>query len=290
MNKLFMILLLAGLFSACGAQAEPVDTGAVQTAIAQTLMADWTATFTPRPTSTITPTWTLSPTSTDTPIPTPIPTDTPTLTPSPTPDLRVIEIPIVEGVFINFMLSASDLPPEAGFSIGERRIQFINYGRSYWYTQRDLTGRNPDTLGFENSAFLIDDFIDSRWVRYERGISTPIYPQTVADTVVSFRSVEGARLMMSDYSLCTNRNSEYSLVETDLQIGDVTQYCTNIVMESSGYRGMYALVFSYRNFYHAVEAYGWEREVPPDFLADVARALLAKLEAAPLSDAVTVQP
>ena len=91
MNKALVILVFAGLFSACGAQAEPVDTGAVQTAIAQTLMAEWTATFTPKPTSTITPTWT--PTATATETPTPTFTDTPTMTasPSPTPDLRVID-------------------------------------------------------------------------------------------------------------------------------------------------------------------------------------------------------
>jgi hypothetical protein len=108
--------------------------------------------------------------------------------------------------------------------------------------------------------------------------------------VVGFQSVEGARLMMSDYSPCTHQDSEYTLVETDLQIGDVTQYCTNVEMRSSGYLGTYALVFSYRNFYHAIEAYGWEREVPLEVLEGVARNLLEKLEAAPLSDAVTLQP
>ena len=163
------------------------------------------------------------------------------------------------------------------------RVQYIS-------VSKDQGGLLASSLRLESSAFLVNDFVGGWWVRYERGISTPIYPQTVADTVVSFRSVEGARLMMSDYSPCTHQDSEYTLVETDLQIGDVTQYCTNIEMESTGYRGTYALVFAYHNFYYAIEAYGWEREVPPDFLADVARALLAKLEAAPLSDAVTFQP
>ena len=286
MNKILVILVFAGLFSACGAQAEPVDTGAVQTAIAQTLMADWTATFTPKPTSTITPTWT--PTATATETPTPTFTDTPTMTasPSPTPDLRVIEISLVD-----FMLAASDLPEGAGYSIMERQFNVIWGGRVQdIIVFKDIDVRTVSSLGLESSAFLVDDFIDGRWIRYERGISTPIYPQTVAGTVASFRSVEGARVMVNDYSLCTKRDSVYTLVETDLQIGDVTQYCTNIEMESTEYRGTYALVFSYRNFYHAIEAYGWEREVPLDFLADVARALLAKLEAAPLSDAVTFQP
>ena len=96
--------------------------------------------------------------------------------------------------------------------------------------------------------------------------------------------------MALEFSPCTIPGTEYTLVETNMQIGDVTQYCTNTHQDTGGYLGTYALVFSYRNFYHVIEAYGWEREVSLDVLEGVARNLLAKLEAAPLSNIVTYHP
>ena len=153
MNKILVILVFAGLFSACGAQAEPVDTGAVQTAIAQTLMAEWTATFTPKPTNTITPTWT--PTATATETPTPTFTDTPTMTasPSPTPDLRVIEADPSD-----FILSASDLPAEARYSISERQSTVIFGGNVQNFVFRDFCELTASSLGITSSAFLVNDF------------------------------------------------------------------------------------------------------------------------------------
>jgi hypothetical protein len=43
-------------------------------------------------------------------------------------------------------------------------------------------------------------------------------------------------------------------------------------------------VFSYRNYLHAVSGWGWEYEVKPEYVEDIARILLAKLQAAPLSN------
>ncbi len=285
MNRFLIILVLTGLLSACGAPVEPIDTEIVQTAIAQTLMAEWTATFTPKPTNTITPTWTPTATSTETPTPTFTNTPTMTASPSPTPDLRVIEIAPSD-----FLLLGSDLPMDAGYTIMEETYEWYFFDQVMYETFRYLFGVDAQFLGVENSAFLIDELIGGMSVTYERGTSKSIYPHVLVDTVASFRSVEGARLMIRDYSPCTHPNLEYTSIEIDLQIGDVTQYCTNTVFNYHGYEGSYNLAFTYRNFYHAIQAYEWESEAPLAFLEQVARSLFAKLEAAPLSGAITIQP
>jgi len=280
MNKLFVILLFAGLFSACGAQPEPVDAGAVQTDIAQTLMAEWTATFTPRPTNTITPTWT--PTATATETPTPTFTDTPTMTasPSPTPDLRVIDADPSD-----YMLTESDLPQE-----GDYYLHVVYYRSEVYYDQ--LVRINPNTIWFGNDIdpSVLNDLVDGWHIKYTRGVTSPIAPQYFIDSVILFTTVESAQRMAMEFSPCIIPGTEYTPVETDMHIGDLTLFCTLVEMESTGFRGTYTIVFSYRNFYHVIEAYGWEREVPLEMLEGVARNLLAKLEAAPLSDAVTLQP
>ena len=62
-------------------------------------------------------------------------------------------------------------------------------------------------------------------------------------------------------------------------------------MPSAGIsRLQYVIDFSYRNFYHMVTGWDEENEMTLDYLAAVARTLLAKLEAAPLSNIVTYHP
>jgi hypothetical protein len=56
-------------------------------------------------------------------------------------------------------------------------------------------------------------------------------------------------------------------------------------MQPSGERRVWNLItFSYRNFIGSVESWGWEDEVTPEFTEQIARILLAKLEAAPLAN------
>jgi hypothetical protein len=281
MNKLLLILLFAGLFSACGAQPEPVEPGAVQTAIAQTLMAEWTATFTPRPTNTITPTWT--PTATATETPTPTFTDTPTMTasPSPTPDLRVIDADPSD-----YMLTESDLPQEGNYYL---HVTYAMWGQ-VWYDLLERINPNTTWFGHDIDPSVLNDLVDGWHIKYTRGITSPIAPQYFIDSVILFTTVESAQRMAMEFGNCNSLVANDNLVDTDLQIGDVTWYCTYQQMETTGYRGSSIIEFTYRNFYHQLIAYGWEREVTLEVLEAVARNLLAKLEIAPLSDAVTFQP
>ncbi len=85
--------------------------------------------------------------------------------------------------------------------------------------------------------------------------------------------------------------SDFRLVESDLLIGDATNVCSFREMQSSGEaRVWYRIEFSYRNVYHAVNGWGWEKDVRPEFVENVARTLAARLEKLPLSDKVTFSP
>ena len=280
MNKLLFILILPALLSACGAQPA-VDPAAVQNAIQQTVAAHWTATFTPGPTGTFTPTWT--PTAQPTDTPTPTFTDTPTMnaSPSPTPDQRVMDADPSD-----YMLTESDLPQEGDYYLN------VTYGMwgDVWYDLLERINPNTTWFGHDIDPSVLNDLVDGWHIKYTRGVTSPIAPQYFIDSVILFTTVESAQRMAMEFGNCNSSVANDNLVETDLQIGDVTRYCTYQQMESTGYRGSSIIEFTYRNFYHQLIAYGWEREVTLEVLETVARNLLAKLEAAPLTNIVTYHP
>lgn len=279
MSKLTQILLaaifLVCLLSACSTRTPTLDPGMVQTAIAQTAAANPTTTSTPLPTATATetPTATATPTVT----PTPTATATPTDTPSPTPDLRVIDADPQ-----NFMLKANDLPKEAKYYLPN----------SSWISPH----RNSEIVsgwGVDKGREYLEKTgrVDGWVVTYKRGSNTVIAPEEIYDNPVLFRTAEGARLLLTKYSNCVNSESGYTPLKTDLIIGDMTNVCVWHKMQSSGENRVEILVeFSYRNVAHTVGGWGWEKEVEVDYIANVARILLAKLEAAPLSENVTFEP
>ena len=270
---LAMVIVLA----ACTPSA-PSDQS-IQTAIAQTEASQPKASETTTPTKTPEPSSTSTETRAPTTTFTPEPTSTPTSTPSPTPDLRVIDADPKD-----FLLERSDLPeearyylPNAGWISPHRNSEVVSgwgvdEGREYL----EKTGR-----------------IDGWWVWYKRGTITVIAPEEIYDNIVIYQSIEGAQLVMTDYSNCQGRlaDSDWTILETDLQIGDMTIVCTDKEMQSTGDNRVWIRIeFTYRNFYHAVVGWGWEKEVQLEYVANVARILLAKLEAAPLSDKVTFSP
>lgn len=273
MKKLLLILVLAWLLSACASESATVDPGAVQTAIAQTAAANQPATDTPAPTSTPTST----PTDTPTLTPTPTATATPTETPTPTPDLRVIDINPYD-----ILLAADDLPedahyylPNAGWISPHHNYEIVSSmgseeGRAYL----EATGR-----------------VDGWWVYYKLGSTTVIAPDEIWDNPVLFRTAAGAQLLLTEYSNCAKPDTEFIPVTTDLLIGDLTNVCIKREMQPSGKYQVWLLIeFSYRNISHTVGGWGLEQDVQLDYLAAIARTLLAKLEAMPLSDSVTFEP
>jgi hypothetical protein len=303
MNKLLFILILPVLLSACGAQPA-VDPAAVQNAIQQTVAANWTATFTPGPTGTFTSTWT--PTAPPTETPTPLPTDTPTLTPTATPDLRLINADPHD-----FLLTMEDLPAEDSFY-----LWVDPYRDQWWYHNfnpnplRDREAQKqylpswypwlPPIWGtWEGQEELeANGLVDGWFVKYDSVSGSAFAPQSIMDHVVVFRSIDGAHLMVNTYGWCTMSclPDDYLLttVETGVVIGDLTQVCKYNWVISGLDHAYYVIEFSHRNFYHKVVGYDQgsdlESETSLDYLEAVARNLLAKLEAAPLTNIVTYHP
>lgn len=289
--SIIVTLLWVLLQTGCGSST--LDPGTVQTAIAQTVAANPTMTPTlaptatetpvPTPTSTSTPTETPTPTSTATPTETPTPTltvtptETPTQTPSPTPDLRVIDANPQD-----FLLQRLDLPADAKYYLPN----------SSWMSPHRnsevVSGHGVD----EGREYLAaTGRVDGWVVYYNRGTRTVIAPEEIFDNVVLFSTAKGAQLLMTKYSNCSEVGTEYTKVDTDLKIGDMTNVCFRREMQSSGeYKVWYLLEFSYRNYSHTVGGYGFEKEVKIEYIAEIARTLLAKLEAAPLSEKVTFEP
>ncbi len=296
MNRLLLILVFILLLSACGPGQDTIDPAVVQRAIEQTVAANWTATFTPGPTGTFTSTWTSTAPPTDTP--TPLPTDTPTLTPTATPDLRLINADPYD-----FLLTIQDLPEEDGFYL----YAFRNLPYSYaapWLTNpcHDREAMQPflsirewgDWTG--QAALDANGLVDSWSVSYQTITDSLTAPLQIGDRVVLFRSIAGAQLMVSEYGQCTylepNLSDDFVLipVEIDMQIGDLTRVCVRSPVRGVVSHATYIIEFSYRNFYHFVLGVDKEEEMSLDYLANVARTLLAKLEAAPLTNIVTFHP
>jgi hypothetical protein len=273
MNR-FIILIVIFLVGCSNTPSE----SAVQTAIALTQASNPTPTVTitetPIPTNTPLPTNTPTPTNTQTPLP----TDTPTNTPSPTPDLRVIDADPY-----TFLLKPEDLPADAQYYLPDS--SWISPHRNY-----EVVG----SWGVDEGRTYLEETgrVDGWWVYYNRGSTTVIAPQEISDNPVLFQTTAGAQLLVTKYGNCADYlDDDFTPIESDLQIGDVTGVCIWRKMQSSGENRVQILIeFSYRNVTHAVSGWGWEKEVRLDYIAAVARTLLAKLEAMPLSDSVTFKP
>jgi len=275
MKKLTLIMILTLLLSACTSGTPTIDPSSVQTAIAQTAAANPTATSTQMPTET--PTATLTPTETATSTPTSTSTDTP----SPTPDLRVIDADPY-----TFLLKAEDLPKDAHYYLPDS--SWISPHRNY----EVVSGWTVD----KGRAYLAaTGRVDGWWVDYERGSNTVIAPEQIYDNPVLFRTIAGAQLLLTKFGTCVNpdltQGRKYIPVQTELKIGDMTNVCLYREMQSNGENWVdLCIEFSYRNVAHGIDGMGREKDVQLDYLATVARTLLAKLEAMPLSDSVTFEP
>ncbi len=252
MKHFYAFLLIVVLFvSGC----QPSET-AIQTAMAQTLAANPTSTFTPLP-----------PTET----PTITPTETPTITPSPTPDFRVIVIDPQK-----FLLSKEDLPLDAKYYLpGPGWISPLHNEEivSSWTVEK---GR----------AYLAETGrIDAWYVYYKRGSNTLIAPEEITDNVIMYKTAEVAQIVITKYENRRVTEEKFTEINNPPKIGDLTRAFTAKTMQSSGeYRVWYLITFSYKNYVHTVGGWGWEHEVKPEYMENIARVLLARLQAAPLEN------
>jgi hypothetical protein len=264
------IILLAGLLTACS--STPSE-NAIQTAIQQTQAANPTSTSTPEPTRTPTETPRPTETATSTPTATDTPTETPTAT--PTPDLRIIkEDPQ------NILLKPEDLPKEAQYFLPN----------SGWISPH----RNSEIVsgwGVERGREYLERTgrIDGWWVYYARGSKAITAPEEIFCNVIMYQTAEGARITVDEYNPMVaifRGYDDWNYVEdVTLDVGDTNVLMWTKVMQPSGKNKVtYRLEFSHRNYVVVLEVYGWEYDVTIEFLENTARTMVAKLEAAPLSE------
>ena len=252
MNKYTLVLISVALLTGCGASES-----AIQTALAETAAAAPSSTYTSEPTDE--------------------PTSTPEPTLTPTPDTRVINVDPQK-----LLMGKEDIPidgqyylPASDWISPHRNSEIVSdwgvkEGREYL----DRTGR-----------------IDGWFVIYERGTSRVLAPEQIYDNVVLYKNAEGARIVITEFGFCTEVDTEYSMIETDILVGDFTNVCTFQEMQSGGEpRVLLRLEFIYKNVYHGIAIWGWDYEVDLEFLEATARNLLARLEDQPLSTSVTFAP
>jgi hypothetical protein len=230
-----------------------------------------TATGTPAPPD---PTATQTPAPTDTAVPSPTkspaPSETPTATASPTatPDLRVIELDSK-----NFLLQSSDLPAASQYYLpNSNRISphlnteiLSGWGEQEGREYLELTGR-----------------IEGWWVWYDRGSQAVRAPENIYHNIIRYETAEGARRAVTDFSI-SSRNSEYNVVEIAMGFVDVYDAAIRKETQSNGNNKVWLYIsFAYRNYVSTIGGWGWEDEVKTEYLVEIARLSLAKLEAAPL--------
>ncbi|MHB0924452.1 MAG: hypothetical protein ACYC3H_10875 [Bellilinea sp.] len=250
-----MVILLAGC---TGAPSEK----AVQTAIALTQAAQASTDAIPSPTATLDPT--------NTPTPTETPTETPTAT--PTPDLRIIDEDPKD-----LLLTKSEMPSEGRYYIPYSTWMSIHLNSevvSGWTVER---GRNY----LEKSGRMI-----GWWVQYARGTSTVRMPEWVMVNVVKYRTAEGAQWTINNFSRdITEPEDGWVHVDRDLDLGDMNYIVKTSEITSGGDKLIsYEISCSYRNIGIFVIGGGYEKDVSLEFVENIVREVLKKVEAAPLSE------
>jgi hypothetical protein len=258
-NNFFILILFAAFLSAC----IPSELK-IQTAIAQTEAANPTATntATPEPTATETPTTTPTLTQTCTP------TLTNTRTPSPTPDERIIaEDPQL------FLLDQEDLPIEGQY-----------YAPNSTWISLETNAEVISEMTIEKGReYVINTGRVVGWFALrQRGTRTVRMPDEAGCDVTLHRSMKGAKYSLDEYGFFGDDWYEWE-VEMD-SLGDGHRiYIKKKVAPGGEKNTTYRIKFIYRNISVICGAYAYnEEDVYHEFVEDMARKTLEKLESAPL--------
>ncbi len=198
-----------------------------------------------------------------TPIPpTETPTETLTITPSPPLDLLTLQLNLPD-----LLLRKSDLPNGANYR-----------------SNNIIPSPNKSFDFYEVNAYLSETGRIDGWTSYFiRGSNNIIAPQDLVDTVNIYKTAEGAQLTITKYDDAWVTEDGYTEEINPPKIGDLTRaFFMKAEAERGVYYMWYRIDFSFRNTVHYVYGYGLERDIQPEFVRNVARLLLARLQASPL--------
>jgi len=262
MKHLYTLLFIVVLFvSGC----QPSET-AIQPAIALTQAANPTSTFTPIQ-STDTPTTILTATPTNTPTIEPTATNAPT----PTPDIRIII-----GDAEDYILQKSDLLDK----------YVLRPGDSSPHLNEEILGARGVE---EGKAYLRATGRIKGWIIWYNLVSpTAIAPEWIRSYIVMYQTAEGPTLAMGpewNKDLFDQfKRGELERVEDKSDLGDENLAYFFRERQSDGqYFVVYYIEFRYRNVWAQVLGEGVESDVQPEYIENLARIVLSKLQEAPLS-------
>lgn len=186
--------------------------------------------------------------------------------PTPTPDLRVII-----GKPEDYILQKEDLPDKyilkPGWSTPHNNSEILS-----------ARGVNEGTAYLEATGRI------GGWiVYYDLVESTTIAPEVIESYLVMYDNVYGSKIAKSPEWDTLEENQE--IIDIDLVLGEWNRVTIMRERQSNGkYYVWYAIEFIYRNIWTEVMAGGMESDVQHDYVENVARVVLAKLETAPLGE------
>jgi hypothetical protein len=125
--------------------------------------------------------------------------------------------------------------------------------------------------------------IDGWWVAYRRGTNGVNMPEEVYNSVIQFRTAEGAQVLLNKYLIQDLEEDGYTELDNPPQIGDATRIFIKKETQTGGdNRVRLLLSFTYLNYYSEIELWGWESDVDQEFAQDLCELQLMKFQEAPL--------
>jgi hypothetical protein len=253
------------LLAACQATPEPSD---VQTAIAETQIAleGPSHPLKPSDTPTITPT---SPTATSTLVP------TETITPGPSPTVDPLDL-IYTGSPADLQCEKGDLPADYYLFIDQPGNEL--YGQQ---SNAQVITDHPDSE-LAQRYVIETQRTDGWWRTYRLNEERDDVPEQVFCQTTTFASHGGA-LFSLRWPLWDDILN-YRYLDTSQIIGQDHVLTFRQIVVADRQLALYRVVFVYHNLTGTVQTYQPVTSASTDFVYEVARRLLARYQAIPLTD------
>jgi len=120
-------------------------------------------------------------------------------------------------------------------------------------------------------------------VYYKRGSITAIAPEEISQNIVQYETTRGALISLNEYPITKVSDWDWKKLNREINIGGESNFFLHKEMKSNGrYWVWYRVDTAFRNYYSSVRGIGWEEDVVYEYVDEIARTAIEKLEAAPL--------
>ena len=200
-----------------------------------------------------------------------------TATQAPIVDLDYSAWVIQDENLARFLPEIRELPREALYSIPNEKWASPHYNQEViwdWGAEKatpylQKTGR---LMGWETS-FL-------------RGADDIYSPEQLYCEVISFQSVEGARIALKEFNAVEVFPEDgWKYENSDVTLGEHTVVMKRVKLNTGGVEEVwYRIAFSDHNFLGVVTGYGFPEDIKPEIVSNVARIMLSKIQATPITN------